>query len=152
MLESLKVKYYGFFTSNEFEINQFKMKKYIPIVLRLIVAIILIQTLRFKFTAHPDSVQIFEKVGLEPFGRIGIGVLELIAGILLLIPKSVWAGATLTLALIGGAIFMHLTKIGVEVNNDGGVLFITALVTFFLSAIILFFYRKEIPLKITDKD
>ena len=121
------------------------MKKYLPLALRLIVAIILIQTLRFKFTAHPDSVYIFETVGLEPIGRIGIGILELIAGILLLIPKTVWAGAALTLGIIGGAIFLHLTKLGIEVQNDGGVLFITAVVTFILSAIILFIHRREIP-------
>ncbi len=122
------------------------MKKHLPFALRLIVAIILIQTLRFKFTAHPDSVYIFETVGLEPVGRIGIGVLELIAGILLLIPKTVWAGATLTLGLIGGAIFMHLTMLGIEVRDDNGVLFITAVVTFILSAIILYIYKKEIPI------
>ena len=87
------------------------MKKHLPFILRLIVAIILIQTLRFKFAAHPDSVFIFESVGLEPIGRIGIGVLELIAGILLLIPRTVWIGAILTLGLIGGAIMMHLTII-----------------------------------------
>ena len=110
------------------------------------VALILIQTLRFKFTAHPDSVYIFETVGLEPTGRIGIGILELIAGILLLIPKTVWAGAMLTLGLIGGAIFMHLTQLGIEVNNDRGVLFITAVVTFILSAVILYLYRKNIPI------
>lgn len=121
------------------------MKKHIPLVLRIIVAVILIQTLRFKFTAHPDSVFIFETVGLEPYGRIGIGVLELIAGILLLIPKTVWLGASLTIGVISGAIFMHLTKLGIEVNNDGGVLFITAIVTFILSAIILYIYRKDIP-------
>ncbi|WP_299550226.1 DoxX family protein [Seonamhaeicola sp.] len=121
------------------------MKKYLPFALRLIVAIILIQTLRFKFTAHPDSVYIFSQVGLEPFGRIGIGVLELISGILLLIPKTVWAGATLTLGIIGGAILMHLTKLGIEVNNDGGVLFITAVVMFILSATILYIYKKDIP-------
>ena len=121
------------------------MKPKVLFVLRLIVAIILIQTLRFKFTAHPDSVYIFEQVGLEPYGRIGIGILELIAGILLLIPKTVWAGSLLTLGLIGGAIMMHLTQIGIEVNNDNGTLFITALVTFMLSAIILYFYRKDIP-------
>lgn len=121
------------------------MKKYFPLVLRLIVAIILIQTLRFKFTAHPDSVYIFETIGLEPYGRIGIGVLELIAGILLLIPKTVWAGAILTLVIIGGAIFMHLTKLGVEINNDGGILFTTAIVTFVLSAYILYLYKKDIP-------
>ena len=70
------------------------MHKYIFLTLRLIVAAILIQTLRFKFTAHPDSVYIFQTVGLEPYGRIAIGVLELIAGILLLIPKTIWLGAT----------------------------------------------------------
>ena len=121
------------------------MKKHIPFILRLIVAIILIQTLRFKFTAHPDSVYIFKQVGLEPIGRIGIGCLELIASILLLIPRTVWAGALLILGLIGGAIFMHLTQIGIAVNNDGGVLFITAVVTFILSAMILYIYRKDIP-------
>ena len=121
------------------------MKKHLPLILRLIVAIILVQTLRFKFTAHPDSVYIFETVGLEPIGRIGIGILELIAGILLLMPKTVWAGATLTLGLIGGAIMMHLTQLGIEVQNDGGVLFITAIVTFILSGIILYIYRKDIP-------
>ena len=122
------------------------MKKHLPLVLRVAVAIILIQTLRFKFAAHPDSVYIFETVGLEPVGRIGIGVVELMAGILLLIPKAVWAGAILTLGVIGGALFMHLTQLGIEVQNDGGVLFITAVVTFVLSAIILYMYRKDIPL------
>jgi putative oxidoreductase len=121
------------------------MKKYIPLVLRIIVAVILIQTLRFKFSAHPDSVYIFETVGLEPIGRIAIGILELIAGILLFIPKTIWVGATLTLGIIGGAILMHLTQLGIEVRNDGGVLFITAVVTFVLSGIILYLYRKDIP-------
>ncbi len=121
------------------------MKKYFPLALRYIVAIILIQTLRFKFTAHPDSVYIFSQVGLEPHGRIGIGVLELIAGMLLIIPKTIWLGATLTLGVIGGAIFMHLTQLGIEVNNDGGVLFTTALVTFILSTVILYMYKKDIP-------
>ncbi|GAA0731738.1 hypothetical protein GCM10009430_44230 [Aquimarina litoralis] len=120
------------------------MKKAIPLVLRIIVAIILIQTLRFKFTAHPDSVYIFSKVGLEPYGRIATGIVELIAGILLLIPKTVWIGATITLGVIGGAIFMHLTKLGIEINNDGGILFITALLTFILSGIILWIKRREV--------
>jgi putative oxidoreductase len=121
------------------------MKKHIPLILRLIVSIILIQTLRFKFTAHPDSVYIFTKVGLEPIGRIGIGIVELIASILLLIPKTVWLGSTLTLGIIGGAIIMHLTQLGIVVNNDGGILFVTAVVTFLLSGIILIIHRKDIP-------
>jgi len=121
------------------------MKKYFPLALRLIVAIILIQTLRFKFSAHPDSVYIFETVGLEPIGRIGIGILELIAAILILIPKTIWIGAGLTLGLIGGAIVMHLTKLGIEVKNDGGLLFGTAVLTFILSVLILFLHKKNIP-------
>ncbi len=120
------------------------MKKILPLLLRITVAIILIQTLRFKFTAHPDSVYIFTKVGLEPYGRIGTGIVELISGILLLIPKTVWIGAILTLGIIGGAIMMHVTRLGIEINNDGGTLFITALLTFVLSAIILWLNRKEI--------
>lgn len=121
-------------------------KSHVLLLIRIIIAVILIQTLRFKFTAHPDSVHIFQTVGLEPYGRIGIGVLELIAGILILIPKTIWAGATLTLGLISGAIFMHLTKIGIEVSNDGGVLFITAMVTFVLAAVVLLNYRKDVPI------
>ena len=121
------------------------MKKYLLLAIRIIVAIILVQTLRFKFTSHPDSIYIFSKVGLEPNGRIIIGVLELIAAFLLLIPKTVWAGALLTVGVIGGAIVMHLTRLGIEINNDGGILFITALVTFILSLIILYWYKKDIP-------
>ncbi|WOD43653.1 DoxX family membrane protein [Hwangdonia lutea] len=121
------------------------MKKHTSLILRILVAVILIQTLRFKFTAHPDSVYIFKTVGLEPFGRIGIGILELIAGVLLLIPKTVWLGAGLTIGLMSGAIFMHLTLLGIEVNNDGGVLFFTAVITFVLASVILYRYRKNIP-------
>ncbi|WP_431135442.1 DoxX family membrane protein [Psychroserpens mesophilus] len=121
------------------------MKRYIPLILRIIVAVILIQTLRFKFTAHPDSIYIFTKLNLEPIGRIGIGIAELIAGILLLLRKTAWVGAFLTLGIIGGAIVMHLTQLGIEINDDGGLLFITAVLTFILSGILLYLYRKEIP-------
>jgi hypothetical protein len=122
------------------------MKKYLPFILRLIVAIILIQTLRFKFTAHPDSVYIFTKVGLEPVGRIGIGIAELIAGLLLLFRKTVWAGALLTIGIIGGAVMMHLTQLGIEIKGDGGVLFYTAVVTLIMAITILYIYRKDIPI------
>jgi len=121
------------------------MKKYILLGLRVLIAVILIQTLRFKFAAHPDSVYIFSKVGLEPVGRIGIGVLELISGILLLIPKTVWVGAGLTMGIIGGAIMMHLTQLGIEINGDSGVLFYTAVFVFIASSVILWNYKKDIP-------
>ena len=121
------------------------MKKHLPLLLRIVVALILIQTLRFKFTAHPDSIFIFESLGMEPYGRIGIGVLELISGALLLIPKTAWAGALLSIGVLFGAIVSHLTILGVEVNNDKGLLFYTALVTFILSCSILYLQRKDIP-------
>ena len=121
------------------------MKKNIHLGLRLVVAIILVQTLRYKFTAHPDSVYIFTSVGLEPYGRIGIGVLELIAAILILIPKTVWLGSLLSLGIISGAILIHLTSLGIEINGDGGILFYMAIVVFVLSFILLWINRKSIP-------
>jgi len=113
--------------------------------LRLAIAIILIQTLRYKFTAHPDSVNIFTKVGMEPFGRIGIGVLELIASILILIPRTAWLGSLLVLGIIGGAVLMHLTILGIDINGDSGSLFYTAIATLVLGAISLWYARKDIP-------
>lgn len=122
------------------------MNAKILLLLRLIIAIILVQTLYFKFSAHPDSVFIFTKVGLEPFGRIGIGILELISAILILIPRTIWAGALLAVGLMGGAITMHLTQLGIEINNDGGTLFYIALGVFFLSGFVLVIQRKNIPI------
>ena len=110
------------------------MKKYLFLSLRFLVALILIQTLYFKFTAAPESVYIFETVGLEPVGRILSGVFELIAAVLILLPRSVWLGAGLSMGIISGAIFFHLTLLGIEVKGDGGLLFYMALFVFFSSA------------------
>ena len=121
------------------------MNKNIQFVSRLIVAVILLQTLRYKFLAHPDSVYIFSTLGLEPYGRIGIGVMELIASILILIKRTSWAGALLAVGLMAGAIFSHLTQLGIEVKNDGGILFYMAVGTWILSLIVLWSERKKIP-------
>lgn len=121
------------------------MNKTILLVLRYAVAIILLQTLRYKFLAHPDSVYIFSTLGLEPYGRIGIGVLELIASILLAFNRKAWLGALLTTGLMAGAIFSHLTQLGIEVKGDGGTLFYMAVGTWILSLIVLWNKRKDIP-------
>jgi uncharacterized membrane protein YphA (DoxX/SURF4 family) len=120
-------------------------------ILRLTVAAILFQTLFFKFTGAAESVYIFSKLGAEPWGRIGSGVIELIAVILLLIPSTVTIGAILSLGTASGAIASHLTKLGVAVINsdgssDGGLLFVLALIVFAGSLIILLLHRTEIPL------
>jgi len=121
------------------------MKKYMPVILRIIPALILVQTLYFKFSGAPESIYIFETLGLEPHGRIGSGIAELIAAILLLIPKTAWAGAGLSLGIISGAIIAHLSQLGIEVQGDGGYLFFLAVVVFVTSAIVLWMNRKEIP-------
>lgn len=115
------------------------------LIIRLIIAVILVQTLRYKFTGHPDSIYIFTQVGMEPTGRIAIGILELIAAVLLLLPRTVWLGAGLSSGILAGAIFFHLTKIGIEVNNDGGGLFYLGLVTLLLSLLVLWKERRAIP-------
>ena len=115
-------------------------------VLQLLVAGILLQTLFFKFTGAAESVYIFSTLGAEPWGRIGSGVVELIAAVLLLIPLTTTIGAALALAVITGAIVSHLTILGIEVQGDGGLLFGLAVTVFVASALVLFLRRGEIPL------
>jgi uncharacterized membrane protein YphA (DoxX/SURF4 family) len=115
-------------------------------ICRVAAAVILLQTLFFKFTAAPESVYIFTKVGLEPWGRIGSGVAELIAAILILIPATTWLGAGLALGIMAGAIFSHLTVLGVVVMNDGGLLFGLALAVAAFSAVLLFLQRRRVPI------
>ncbi|WP_421804160.1 DoxX family protein [Flagellimonas sp.] len=120
-------------------------KSILSLVLRLVPAIILLQTLYFKFSAAPESVFIFEQLGLEPWGRIGLGVAELIIAILILVPKTTWLGALLGIGIMAGAIFSHVTQLGVVVQNDGGTLFILALVTLIFCMVLAWVNRKQIP-------
>ena len=113
-------------------------------ILRVLAAIILLQTLYFKFSAAPESIYIFSKLGMEPWGRIGTGILELIAGILILIPATTVFGAALAIALMAAAIFFHLTKLGISVQNDGGQLFIYALLVFVSSTVLVIIYRDNL--------
>src|SRR5438094_8305229 len=113
---------------------------------RVAAAVILLQTLFFKFTAAPESVYIFSKVGLEPWGRIGSGVAELIAAILILIPPTTWLGAGLALAVMAGTIFSHLTVVGIVVMYDVGLLFGLALAVSVCSVVLLFLQRRRVAI------
>jgi len=113
--------------------------------LKVIVAAILLQTLYFKFTGAAESVYIFETIGMEPMGRIGSGIVELIAALLLLARRTAWLGAALALGTMCGALYFHLTTLGIEVQGDGGFLFILALVVIIASIIILIKERNNIP-------
>jgi hypothetical protein len=112
--------------------------------LAIIVAVIFIQTLFFKFSAAEESVYIFTKLGAEPWGRIGSGVMELIAAMLILVPATRLFGAGLSLGVIMGAIMSHLTILGIVVQDDGGGLFAMAVIVAAASAGVLYFHRHEI--------
>ncbi len=112
--------------------------------LRLLAAIIMLQTLFFKFSASEESVYIFTTVGMEPWGRIASGVVELIASILILYPRTTWIGSMLGAGVMSGAIFFHLTKLGLVVKDDHGQLFIYALLVFISCIALLFIYRNDV--------
>jgi hypothetical protein len=113
-------------------------------VIRIVVAVILLQTLYFKFTAAAESVYIFSTLGIEPYGRIGSGIVEMIAAILILISKTTLLGALIGLGVIFGAILSHLFILGIEVQNDGGTLFILAIITFLCCAFLVFHNKNKL--------
>ena len=111
---------------------------------RLIVVVILVQTLYFKFTAAEESVYIFSTIGMEPWGRIGIGILEMVAAAMILLNNTAWLGSALALGLMLGAIGMHLTVLGISVKNDGGYLFLLAVITSLSSAYVLWSNKNKV--------
>lgn len=121
-----------------------KIKPVIYWTARIAAAIIMVQTLYFKFSGAEESIYIFSTVGMEPWGRIGTGILELVASVLILINATAWLGALLGLGLMAGALFFHLTILGIEVKGDGGYLFLLAVLVAVLCAIVLAFNKQRI--------
>jgi uncharacterized membrane protein YphA (DoxX/SURF4 family) len=119
-------------------------------ILRLVAAIILLQTLYFKFTAQPESVELFTRIGMEPYGRIGTGVVELIAAILILIPRYTGYGAILGLMMMTGALYFHLTKIGIYFGGDA-LLFTYAVIVFVCCASLIFIYKSQLEKQLKRK-
>ncbi|MGE6221262.1 DoxX family protein [Nubsella zeaxanthinifaciens] len=119
-------------------------KKLVTSALRIIVAVILLQTLYFKFTAHPDSVHIFSALGVEPWGRITLGITELIVAVMILLPKTKTLGMLCSLIIILGAVASHLLVLGINVSSDNGKLFALALVVLFCSSIYLIWCKNEV--------
>ena len=125
------------------------MNKILLWALRLIAAAIMIQTLYFKFTGAPEPVYIFTTLGMEPWGRIGTGIGELIASILILYPRTTALGSLMGIGLMAGAIFFHLTKLGIVVHvngdaGDGGVLFITGVIVLVCCSILVYVQRHQL--------
>lgn len=123
------------------------MSKYLTLFLKIVAAFIMVQTLFFKFSGAQESVNLFTQIAgkHESILRILTGVIELIASILLFIPKKTWLGAILTIGVMAGAITTHLTKIGISYNNDGGTLFIMAVITFSIGIILFLSHKKDSP-------
>jgi uncharacterized membrane protein YphA (DoxX/SURF4 family) len=117
--------------------------KILRLVSTLLVVLIVGQTLFFKFTAAPESVEIFTRLGLEPHGRIGIGIAELVAIVLLLVPRAAVFGAALAAALMAGALFAHATRLGFA--GDMGVLAGMGAVALAASLVLLWTRRRELP-------
>ena len=111
-------------------------------IVKILAAVILLQTLFYKFSGAEESVFIFEKLGLEPYGRIGLGVIELITAILILTPRTTLIGAILGTGILVGAVFSHIFVLGIEVQNDGGGLFALAVIAL-VCCLILFFAKKS---------
>jgi len=123
-----------------------KFQTIIHWLVRLIPAVIFIQTLFFKFTGAPEPIYIFETLGMEPVGRFATGIVELISAVLLLIPRTSGIGAAIGVATMSGALFFHFTKLGIEVQGDGGALFIMGVVSFVCCAIVLWQERRHVPI------
>lgn len=114
-------------------------------IVKAIAALIMLQTLYFKFSAQPESVELFTQLGMEPWGRIGIGIAELVASILLLIPVTAWLGAALGIGLMGGAIFFHVTKLGISFGGSPQ-LFIYAVIVLVCCSLVLYSERRQVPI------
>jgi hypothetical protein len=119
-------------------------KKVLIWLLRILAAVILLQTLYFKFSAHQQSVNLFTVLGMEPWGRIGTGIAELVTAILILIPRTTLLGSFMGLGLMAGAIFFHLTKLGINFGGDV-FLFLYAVITFVCCFSLIIIHRKNIP-------
>lgn len=115
-------------------------------ILQIVTAAILVQTLFFKFTGAAESKYIFSTLGAEPWGRYASGVFELVAVVLMLHPRLASIGAVLSLGVISGAIVSHLTKLGIVVQNDGGLLFALAIIVLLTSSGVLFIRRAQLPI------
>ena len=119
--------------------------KAISWIARVVAAVVLLHTLFFKFTGAPESVYIFSQLGVEPWGRFVAGISELIAAILLLVPRTAWMGAGMGLGVMSGALLSHVFVLGIDVQGDGGLLFGLGVVVFLACAVTLFIHKKDIP-------
>lgn len=112
--------------------------------LRIIAAVIMLQTLYFKFSGAEESIYIFTQMQIEPWGRFATGITELVAAILLLYPATVAIGALMGIGIMSGALLSHLAVLGIEVKEDGGQLFLYALLVWISCVILVWMNRVQL--------
>ncbi|WP_428224937.1 DoxX family protein [Flavobacterium sp.] len=117
--------------------------KPIELSLKIVMTLILIQTLFFKFTASPESVYIFTKLDAEPFGRISSGIIELIASFLVFYHRTKIYGFLLIFGTMTVALLSHIFVLGIVIMNDGGLLFILGSFCFIVSGYFCFKYKND---------
>lgn len=127
----MKVKFIG---------QSFKWRDLVHIIPRLIIAIILAQTLPFKFSGSEESVWIFTQLNMEPWGRYMIATIELVATLLLVTNYYIF-GAVISLSIISAANFLHFARLGFIVNDDGGALFILSIIVISCSLWIVLYWN-----------
>lgn len=116
----------------------------------MLVAGILLQAIFFKFTYAPETQVIFGPRGGRP-AATAAGMIELICVILLLIPRTAAIGALMSLIVISGAIFTHLSSLGIQIvdpetgASDRGFLFVLALVVMIGSLVVLGLRWQTLP-------
>ncbi|MGH1487733.1 MAG: hypothetical protein ACRBCI_16095 [Cellvibrionaceae bacterium] len=135
------------------------MKNIITWIFSIFVAFIFAQSLVFKLSGSIETTIIFDTIAawmstigmpqaianfFSEFGGYSVALAELIAALLILVPKTRIIGASLGLVVISGAIFFHLfTPLGIDRvvdfagNTDGGALFYTACAVFVSTLIII---------------
>ncbi|MEM6960150.1 MAG: DoxX family protein [Myxococcota bacterium] len=121
------------------------IKKGILIVLRLFVAAIMAGAGYLKLTSGAAEIAIFSELGMEPQGRMIIGLLEVASGLLLLSPH-VATGALLTVGIMCGAIIAHATVIGPSPGGDGGLQMAMLALVLTSSIVLLLVSRRDLPL------
>lgn len=126
---------------NMFTNQSFSKNDLIHWIPRGIIVIIIGQTLPFKYLGAEESVQIFTLLNMEPYGRIGIAIIET-AAIILLISRFYVMGAIMSLSLISAANFLHFAKLGLVINDDGGLLFFLSIIVIVCSLWTLIYWNK----------
>ena len=108
---------------------------------QLIIAGIFIPIGILKFMNNPADLEIFSQLGMEPAGRYIIGVLEILAGLMVLTNAVAAMGAFLGVGVMLGAMLAHMTVLGIDQTH-----FILLFIVFLSCCIVSFIRRKQLPL------